>query len=292
MERRIKKRRENRWGSEIGASGTLRRFALCPSGHLIGGYVARSRSLTQICSCEQTSHIPGTLTAIAKLKVFKYTKRDIELKVIEKIIYLKGEGIMPVCKGCNQIIGDNEEKIQCPNCHRWYHKRASCLDARYKEYAEYRRCDYCGSESRKFWMRFCPYCGTKLYEFCPNCMDKFGYSKGGCHITKVVCYSLGLSDDCHELNELRRFRDEYLNKKGYNSEVEEYYTNSTVYATRIELAAKADSNLYITLYERFIKPAVLQIEANNMEGAHQILREYLKFIKEECCTNEDSSNGA
>lgn len=137
---------------------------------------------------------------------------------------------MPVCKGCNQIIGGNEKKIQCPNCHRWYHMQASCLDARHKEYNDYYRCDYCGSERREFWMRFCPHCGTKLYEFCPNCMDKFGYSKG-CFISTAV-YGSSLS---HELNLLRDFRDNTLLKNSFLAwTVRLYYRISPSIAKSLE----------------------------------------------------------
>jgi len=102
----------------------------------------------------------------------------------------------------------------------------------------------------------------------------------GCHITKVVCYALGLPDNCHQLNELRRFRDEFLNKEGYSSEVEEYYTNARYYAKKIEERAKFEPNIYKFLYERYIEPAVRQIEQNNFREAYRILKEYLNFVKD------------
>ena len=101
-----------------------------------------------------------------------------------------------------------------------------------------------------------------------------------CHITKVVCYGLGLPDNCHELEELRRFRDVYLNKEGYSSEVEDYYKNSFIYASHLERRAKNDPNLYKWLFETYILPAVKLIESNNMKEAHKILREYLNYVKE------------
>ncbi|GEM_PF-2347302 len=106
---------------------------------------------------------------------------------------------------------------------------------------------------------------------------------GGCHITKVVIYARGLPDDCYELNQLRRFRDEYLNKEGYSTEVEDYYKNSLKYAKCIEKNAISYPKLYDELFEKYIEPAVKAIENNDMKRAHKILREYLNFVKEELC---------
>ena len=107
-----------------------------------------------------------------------------------------------------------------------------------------------------------------------------GVQTGDCHITTVVCYGIGLPDDCYELNQLRRFRDEYLNKEGYSKEVEDYYLNSIFYARQIEKRAKSDPGLYKMLFHKYINPAVKQIEQNNMKEAHFILRKYLIYIKE------------
>lgn len=115
---------------------------------------------------------------------------------------------------------------------------------------------------------------------CKNC-GSTDLRYGQCHITKVVCYGIGLPDDCHQLNEIRRFRDEYLDKQGFDSEVKDYYANSKHYAKKIEEKAKTEPELYERLYKTHIKPAVSEIEKNNMKTAHRILKAYLRLIKEE-----------
>jgi len=156
----------------------------------------------------------------------------------------------------------------------------------------------------------CPYCGrltpahfppytesmtssTRSTNTCQHCKRTFytvrytdgttSIEKENCHITKVVLYARGLPDDCYELNMLRKFRDIYLNKEGYSSEVKDYYENSTKYAECIERKAETNPELFNELYIRFIEPAVKAIEKNDMKKAHRILRNYLNLVKEEFC---------
>ena len=104
---------------------------------------------------------------------------------------------------------------------------------------------------------FCCGCGKDV---CSDAPVREGEGGGGCHITKVVLYARGLPDGCYELNQLRKFRDEYLNKEGFTEEVEDYYRNSLKYMECIEKKAKNNPKLYDELYERFIEPAVKAIE--------------------------------
>lgn len=115
----------------------------------------------------------------------------------------------------------------------------------------------------------------------PRSWTQWDRGGGGCHITKVVCYALGLPDDCHQLNELRRFRDQYLNREGFSEEVEDYYANSKHYAKKIEEKARSQPTIYKDLYNKYILPAVKEIEQDNFEKAHEILRRYLNYVKNE-----------
>lgn len=101
----------------------------------------------------------------------------------------------------------------------------------------------------------------------------------GCHITKVVCYSMGLPDNCHQLTQIRRFRDEYLYKYRFENEVKEYYENSVKYSELIQNEAAKNPNIYNYYYEKYITPAVYHIEKNEMENAHLLLKEYLDTVK-------------
>ena len=58
--------------------------------------------------------------------------------------------------------------------------------------------------------------------------------KSGCFLTTVACIHKGLPDDCHELQTLRHFRDDYLLKtaEGFNM-VEQYYLAGPAIAERL-----------------------------------------------------------
>ena len=104
-------------------------------------------------------------------------------------------------------------------------------------------------------------------------------NSGGCHITSIVCRGMGYNDDCFQLTQIRRFRDEYLKQQGYDKDIEDYYKNSVFYASMIGKAAEKDPELYSKLYKKYIIPAVSAIEKDEMKTAHKILQEYLNDIK-------------
>ena len=68
--------------------------------------------------------------------------------------------------------------------------------------------------------------------------------------------------------------------EGYSDEVEQYYKDAPFLAQKIENKAKLNPNLYMELYQTYIEPAVREIERGNMKKAHEILRSYLKFVRE------------
>ena len=100
----------------------------------------------------------------------------------------------------------------------------------------------------------------------------------GCHITKVVVYGMGKTDDCPELTALRHFRDTYLEPR-FTEEVTAYYAESVALARRIgEEAARIPGYLQ-KLYDEHIAPAVAAITSGDMTEAHRILRAYLAFAR-------------
>jgi len=165
------------------------------------------------------------------------------------------------------------KEVPCPYCGR-------LTPAHFPPYRE-------GMTSSRWSTNTCQHCGHTFYTVrYPD--GTTAIQAESCHITKVVLYARGLPDDCYELNMLRKFRDEYLNKEGYSDEVKDYYKNSTKYAECIERKAKSNPKLYDELYEKYIEPAVRAIEKNNMKKAHKILGEYLNLVKEEFCDGKSS----
>ena len=62
----------------------------------------------------------------------------------------------------------------------------------------------------------------RIEETCPTCKGTGREKKPLCFITTATCSIENKADDCYELEILRKFRDEYLDKN-YPNEVEEYY---------------------------------------------------------------------
>lgn len=104
---------------------------------------------------------------------------------------------------------------------------------------------------------------------------------GGCYVTTAVCQTLGLADDCHTLQTLRKFRDEYLLKTNVGRAfVKEYYAAAPALCAKIN--ARRDVKEYAAdLYTRFILPALLSIEHGARERAFKIYRQMIYAVRAE-----------
>lgn len=104
---------------------------------------------------------------------------------------------------------------------------------------------------------------------------------GGCYVTTAVCETLGLPDDCHTLKVLRNFRDTYLLASNVGRAfVEEYYATAPQLCAKIR--ARVDAKEYLgRLYERFILPALLNIEHGQLARAFKVYREMIYILRAE-----------
>ena len=108
--------------------------------------------------------------------------------------------------------------------------------------------------------------------------------KSGCFLTTACIIHAGLNDDCHELKQLRSFRDSYVvNLPNGMSILEKYYSEAPIILERIMESTEKESVLS-NVYET-IQKAVYFIESgdNNMafkcyEDMYQSLS--TKFNKE------------
>lgn len=83
-----------------------------------------------------------------------------------------------------------------------------------------------------------------------------GFRKGLCYITTAVCKDQNKADDCMELTELRRYRDEYLMKSEEGRMlVEEYYNVAPAIVFAIDMHKDA-SVIYQDLYQKYLIPCV------------------------------------
>ena len=85
-------------------------------------------------------------------------------------------------------------------------------------------------------------------------------------MTTACCEYKGLPDDCHELQTLRKFRDEYLALKKYGKEIIQlYYEDAPQIVKRINSDVDKEQ-IYNQIYNR-IEEIVQFIEAEQFEEA-------------------------
>jgi len=100
----------------------------------------------------------------------------------------------------------------------------------------------------------------------------------GCFITTAVAETLGLGDDCRELNALRRFRDTYmLETPQRRAEVAHYYRVAPLIVERI-WASASPGEVWRELAHSYVLPAVRLVEAGQAEASRQLYRRMVREL--------------
>jgi hypothetical protein len=94
-----------------------------------------------------------------------------------------------------------------------------------------------------------------------------------CYISTAVCESMGLPDDCDELQTLRWFRDQVMNSTvDGQRDVASYYANAPRIVAAID--SKTDAAMrYRHLYQQTIRPAVAAVHQGNTSKAYSLYRQ-------------------
>jgi hypothetical protein len=93
----------------------------------------------------------------------------------------------------------------------------------------------------------------------------------GCFLTTACCEVLGLSDDCFELRQLRRYRDEVLAASSSGREdVALYYRLAPLVLARLP-EAERDRRL-LSVYRRFILPSAVAARLGLNRLAYRLYR--------------------
>lgn len=108
-------------------------------------------------------------------------------------------------------------------------------------------------------------------------------SSSGCFLTSACTESLGLSDDCDELETLRAFRDrKKLASSEFTNLVEEYYRIAPCIVARIN-ALPERKDIYSQLYRDMVAPCVSMIKCGNDDGAQALYTAYVNRLKNAYC---------
>lgn len=137
------------------------------------------------------------------------------------------------------------------------------------------KCEICGKRSYSF---RCRMCGRRLCVqcikdgLCPPCWEKstgkkYRKSSGPCFITDACVEAAELPDDCIELQMLRHFRDNYLQKsvKGRRI-IWEYYRLAPIIVEEIRKKPNS-SEIFGEIFEE-IKMIVSQVKFGDYETAY------------------------
>ena len=146
-----------------------------------------------------------------------------------------------ICKGCGKKATADGGAVFCKICDSFYHK--ACLTDG---------------------------------ERCPLGHGRIDYS--GCFIATAVTSSLGMPDDCRELNTLRRFRDTYMARTpSLRLEVERYYRIAPGIVKSIEQRADAPE-VWHDLWVSHIAFAIAAIEREDFDEAHRIYHAMVDYV--------------
>ena len=103
-------------------------------------------------------------------------------------------------------------------------------------------------------------------------------SAEGCFVTTACCEVLGLHDDCFELWNLRRYRDEVLAKTPDGvTEIARYYALAPAILDRLRAMHPRPEAALLSVYARFILPAALAAWFGFNTLAYRL---YVRMLKE------------
>ena len=93
-------------------------------------------------------------------------------------------------------------------------------------YCKCKDCEYIDPTEKYGYKWYCTY--RKTYEDPEKVQEcryfkKRGSGSGGCFLTTVCCEERGLPDDCYELTQMRRYRDEVLNQSDVGRKIVQFY---------------------------------------------------------------------
>lgn len=121
--------------------------------------------------------------------------------------------------------------------------------------------------------------GIKLLSMNHDPFAELNYDASGCFLTTATIKSKGLSDDCYQLEILRKFRDEYMLKTDRGRLlVNEYYAIAPSIVHHLN-KQKNSQAIYSFLYNTLITESIKLIEQKKYETAMNYYKNYTLELK-------------
>ncbi len=106
-----------------------------------------------------------------------------------------------------------------------------------------------------------------------------GFRNRLCYITTTLCEGLGKVDDCHELNLMRDYRDNWLAAQpGGQNLIEEYYDIAPTIVKRMKRSENPDQ-LYQDVYDTYLRPCVSLLEEEKYEACKELYKNMVEDLK-------------
>jgi len=107
-------------------------------------------------------------------------------------------------------------------------------------------------------------------------------NNGGCFLTTACVDHFGLQDNCHELETLRRFRDQYVKELEEGEEVLCTYYNSAP-KILVNIDRSGNTNLEMPVIFKGIQEAVALIESGNNHEAFTLYSKMFSRLNRRYC---------
>lgn len=123
------------------------------------------------------------------------------------------------------------------------------------------------------------YCRNYDYNDCP--IYKHESSSSGCFLTSACTAARGLPDNCHELETLRSFRDNWLKQQPDGIElVAQYYEIAPKIVAVIDTKPERLKN-YDRIYRKMVAPCVELIGQGKYQEAQELYRDMTHELEKE-----------
>lgn len=124
------------------------------------------------------------------------------------------------------------------------------------------------------------YCRNYSYDECPIYK---GDPSGGCYLTSACTCAKGMPDDCHELQVLRNFRDNWLaGQEGGLDAITRYYAVAPKVVEAVN-SAKGSREAFDAIYEELVAPCVKLIEQGRNEEAFKLYQGMTLQLEQQYC---------
>ncbi|MCP4345835.1 MAG: hypothetical protein GY795_09950 [Desulfobacterales bacterium] len=161
----------------------------------------------------------------------------------------------PKCKGTGKIVVAN--------------RRYGCCGEYTVSYVE-EKCDICDG------------CGKAQYVYSKGGKKYYKPDPGGCFITTATCLALNKKDNCDELNMFRKFRDEWLLKMDYGSElIKYYYQIAPVIVEQINSRVDKDE-IYKQIWNVYLRDCLILIDDRRFSDALHTYKNMITYLSTTC----------